>query len=264
MRIISLNAFGGHLFDGLMDFVRAEMPQTDIFCFQEMLDSPDGAFTSHGARANLYRELQTALPEFQSFFALTQEHFDETMTISENVNAGLAMFVRHTLTVDNARDHFIYQHLNSFVPNDFLTFPGHMHALQLNNGNRPLSIYSIHGASEPGNKLDCPHRLAQSQKILNFVHSTPGEKIIMGDFNLLPNTQSIRMFLEQGFRNLIAEFSITTTRGSMMHQLHPQYGPHWQEFADYAFISPSINVINFSVPDVPASDHLPLILEFSV
>lgn len=264
MRIISLNAFGGHLFDGLMDFVRAEAPATNMFCFQEMLDSPDGVFTSHGARANLYRELQAILPEFQSFFALTQEHYDETTIVPQNVNAGLATFVRNTLTINNSGDQFIYQHLNSFVLNDFFTFPGHMHYIQLVSDNKPFTICSVHGASQPGNKLDCPDRLKQSQKILDFANTIPGEKIIMGDFNLLPDTQSIQIFAEHGLRNLIAEFGITTTRGSMMHQLHPQYGPHWQEFADYAFVSSGVRVNNFSVPDVAISDHLPLILEFSV
>ena len=36
-----------------------------------------------------------------------------------------------------------------------------------------------------------------------------------------------------------------------------------QYFADYAFVSPGVNVTSFAVPVLPVSDHLPFVLEFS-
>ena len=52
-----------------------------------------------------------------------------------------------------------------------------------------------------------------------------------------------------------------------MHKLWPQYehGKYgFQEFADYAFVSPGIRVVDFVVPDLPVSDHLPLILSTEI
>jgi endonuclease/exonuclease/phosphatase family metal-dependent hydrolase len=87
--------------------------------------------------------------------------------------------------------------------------------------------------------------------------------MVMGDFNLLPETESVRKIERAGYRNLISEFAITTTRGSLVKKMHPEYGVGpfgFQEYADYAFVTPGIRVGSFEVPDVPVSDHLPLIL----
>ncbi len=40
MRLISLNIHGGHEFEALIDFVKAQQEVTDIFCFQEVFDTP--------------------------------------------------------------------------------------------------------------------------------------------------------------------------------------------------------------------------------
>ena len=60
--------------------------------------------------------------------------------------------------------------------------------------------------------------------------------------------------------NLIKKFAIERTRSC----LSPWFGsPDFQEFADYTFVSPDVNVLSFTVPDIEVSDHLPLVLEFS-
>ena len=86
----------------------------------------------------------------------------------------------------------------------------------------------------------------------------------MGDLNLNPDTESIRMIEEAGYRNLIAKHDIKTTRGEMNRKLHPEwaggkYG--YQEFADYTFVSKKVSVTGFEVPEAEVSDHLPMILE---
>ena len=86
---------------------------------------------------------------------------------------------------------------------------------------------------------------------------------MMGDLNLLPQTESVALFERAGYRNLITEYNIKTTRGTLMRKLYPQFehGPYgFQEFADYTFMSSDLEVQSFEVPDVPISDHLPMIL----
>lgn len=76
----------------------------------------------------------------------------------------------------------------------------------------------------------------------------------MGDFNLDPDTKSLKI-LERNLKNLIKEYKISTTRSSLYARQH--------KFADYVLVSPGIKVINFQVPDIAISDHLPMILEFN-
>ena len=57
-----------------------------------------------------------------------------------------------------------------------------------------------------------------------------------------------------GLRNLVAEFGVTSTRTSLYT------GPG--RFADYAFVSPGVEVHAFRVLPDEVSDHAPLMLEF--
>lgn len=79
-----------------------------------------------------------------------------------------------------------------------------------------------------------------------------GEKILLGDFNLNPDTQSFSL-LANGMRNLIQEYGITSTRSS--HYTKDN------KLADYTLVTPGINVAQFTVPTLEVSDHLPMILE---
>lgn len=75
-----------------------------------------------------------------------------------------------------------------------------------------------------------------------------------GDFNLDINTRSIEI-LEENLINLIKKYNIKSTRN--------KHFPGQEKFADYMFVSQGVNVLNFKVPDLEISDHLPMILEFS-
>ena len=78
--------------------------------------------------------------------------------------------------------------------------------------------------------------------------------MLCGDFNLLPDTESLRMLESAGLRNLVVECGVTSTRTSLYARPEP--------FADYVFVSDGIAVRDFHVlPDV-VSDHTPLLLEF--
>ncbi len=74
-----------------------------------------------------------------------------------------------------------------------------------------------------------------------------------GDFNLLPDTQSIQILEDTGLRNLIKETGVTSTRTS--HYTKPE------KFADYAFVSKNLNIKEFKVLPDEVSDHSPLCLE---
>ena len=78
-----------------------------------------------------------------------------------------------------------------------------------------------------------------------------------GDFNLFPDTKSLELIREAGFRDLIQEFSISTTRNRYAWEKYPTK----YLFSDYVFVSSSLTVQSFEVPTVEVSDHLPMIVE---
>jgi endonuclease/exonuclease/phosphatase family metal-dependent hydrolase len=118
---------------------------------------------------------------------------------------------------------------------------------------------NLHGLAYPGSKLDTSERLAQSQKIVEFLNNEKGEKILGGDFNLMPDTEGIRMIEAAGMHNLVKEFNIRTTRSELSYARYPE--AERQYFSDYVFVSSGIRVLSFAVPAISVSDHLPMILE---
>jgi len=134
-----------------------------------------------------------------------------------------------------------------------------VHGIRLNG----LVIMNFHGTALPVNKLDSEGRINQSKRIKSFAKKVTKDNdalIICGDFNLFPNTESIRLMAE-GMKDLIADYEIETTRS----RINPYYGSKSeQKYADFCFVK-NVDISHFEVPlDVEASDHLPMYLNFSV
>lgn len=266
MKIISLNCYMGAVFEPLMEFIAREAADTDVFCLQEMQSNPKGDLTvlPRRGRGNLLQELVGRLPDFDHAFAAAQDDFDIEPVYPGQMQLGNATFFRRALPVRETGHFFVCNGFNTFAGGKRWETLGHVAVHVTFEGARPLTVVNVHGNSQPADKRDSPMRLEQSKKILDFLAAREGDKIVMGDFNLFPDTESIRMFEDAGFRNLVTEFGVTTTRGSYLRELFPEYatGPYgFQEFADYAFVGPGVRVTRFEVPDVPISDHLPLVLE---
>lgn len=266
MKLISLNVYGGYFFESFLSFVKENISDTDFFCFQEILNTPEKLPTGAAPYLRTFSELENILLGFTGFFFPAQDNYEPIANGKSEASCGLAIFVNKKIAIHGKGDFFIRNQRNSFISPDIATFPNNVGYVQLNIGGKILTICNVYGTSTPGDKLDTPERLLQSQKILDFISNQLGEKIIVGDFNLLPDTRSINVFEEAGFRNLIKEFDISTTRGSLIKKMKPELGVGeygWQEFADYTFVSSGINPLQFSVPDLPISDHLPMVLEFA-
>ncbi len=270
MRIISLNTLTGFFLEPLLDFVKEAAAETDVFCFQEMTDTKVEGAVDKGYRPNLFSEMKKALPDFEGFFTSmhpAHENFNSKMFGGMNVDYGITTFVKKTQAVSNSGDFYIYKDASFYKEDDINSHPQSLQYVQMKINGRILTVCNFYGAPYPGTKLDTPERLLQSRKALDFLSEQEGEKIVVGDFNLLPQTKSITMFEEAGFRNLIKDFSIKTTRGSLNKKMNPQYAntpQGFQEFADYAFVSSGISVSDFKVPDISISDHLPLVLDFKI
>lgn len=265
MKIISLNAQAAYSFTSLMAFLEAHRADTDVFCFQE-ITSFEGTAPSQegdGLRPDAFQQIARRLPGFHGLYAPVQDRIDWIEGFSGRASFGLATFVRPGLLLLDQADTFLCNSLNSYISGDYASLGYNALRVTVPHAGGGLTICGLHGISLPGDKLDSPARLEQSSRLLRFMSDRQGGAVIMGDFNLLPQTESVRRIENAGYRNLVREYGIATTRGSLVKKLHPEYGAGpfgFQEYADYAFVSPDIEVSSFDVPDLPVSDHLPLIL----
>lgn len=261
MKLITLNTYGGKFFNSLSEFIKLHAQNTDIFCLQEIFSTNSSRRQFPQYRANLLEEISSLLPNFTYFFDPVSEKVGITAdSVSFDLKHGLAIFVKKTIEILNYRAYFIYQDkvVNS-IKKDYSDIPINIQFLSFLNKNKTYTLANFHGTSYPGSKLDTLKRIKQSEKIIEMIKKTESAKILTGDFNLLPNTKSIKM-IENIMQNLISEFNIKKTRSD----LSPFFGTSdFQKFADYTFVSNDITVEDFKVPEVKISDHLPLILEFN-
>ena len=84
----------------LFDYLKAESANTDIFCFQEIFEAPEGSRgeESRGARIKLFTELKRLLPEFEGFFDITSKNHDLVGQVDFRIDYGLAVFINQILS----------------------------------------------------------------------------------------------------------------------------------------------------------------------
>lgn len=260
MKLISLNTWGGKYFEDLISFIKKHQ-DADIFCLQEIFDTTSEIKTYKDLRANLLSEIKNILSDFNYFYFPSLFGYDNNVKrVNFNLSLGLAIFVKKTISVDYHQNYFIYKSKTSKqLQEDFSNQPIPLQVISFHSNGKKFLIFNFHGTPFPSPKTDTPMRINQSKyikKILNFFY---GAKILVGDFNLLPQTESIKL-LDNVMQNLIKKYKIERTRS----RLSPYWGKDdFQKFADFTFVSKNVKVKDFQVPDVKVSDHLPMILEFS-
>lgn len=261
MKLVCLNIWGATQGKILFDYLLEQSKTTDIFCLQEVYSAGKGAPKIHiEGRMFGLGELTNLLPDFVPFFEVKSSGYvgNAEAKVDWPVDWGMAMFVRNNIKIQNYTAEIIGKAdfdgtspIEGLVKAQILTIQGK---------EGKMHIVNMHGMSRPGNKLDTSKRLAQSHKLLNVLDTLPKAPIVLcGDFNLMPETESIRM-IEQKFNNLIKTFNITNTRNEISWNRYNNR----QYFADYIFASPEIKVKSFEVPYNLVSDHLPMILDFSL
>ncbi len=231
MKEIFLNALQGEI-NGVKQFIQDQSQNTDIFCFQESFNfSQSKIFCQDWLKKN-----------YQSF--------SKNKLVGQKDKFFNSIFVDQKYSIINSQ---------TIGQEDLDIGLGLYSQIQISE-NKIIHLGNIHGHARPGDKQDNSTRIRQSQLIIDFFKNLSGPKIIGGDFNLDLNTQSIQMFEDNGYINLIKEFSIPTTRNEIAWSKYKDK----QLYADYVFVSSDIKVINFLVPNIEISDHLPMILEIKI
>lgn len=242
MELITLNIWGGHVHDPLLKFF-AKNKDIDIFCLQEVYhNAPDRISTDErSVHLNIFAEIHQLLPDHIAFFR----------PVVQNVY-GIGMFVKKDIEVLGEGDKEIYN--NPEYPGKGPKHHRNLQWLKCRVKNKVYSIVNVHGLWNGMGKTDTEERLAQSQKIREYMDTLDIPKILCGDLNLKPDTQSLKI-IEDGMVNQVIANNIKSTRSSL-------YYPKIERFADYILTSPDIKVNSFKVLPDEVSDHLPLYLNF--
>ncbi|EKD91545.1 MAG: Endonuclease/exonuclease/phosphatase [uncultured bacterium] len=259
MKLISLNIWGGHDLTPLLNFINDQSKDTDIFCFQEVINSENDGVSKEGYKYNNLVYIKNCLKNYTCYFHPSHENFLFDSPTNFPLEVGPAIFVKNIITEKNAKDLFVFRKKSEITLDNKgrSILPKNIQILKFRKNGRDYMVINLHGITFPGTKLDTAARIKQSKKTLGVLNNFNGKKILVGDFNLMPSTKSIKMLEDSGLVNLIKKYKIRKTRSNLNI-----YGK--QRFADYTLVSKDIKVHNFNVPqNILISDHLPMILNFN-
>ncbi len=123
--------------------------------------------------------------------------------------------------------------------------------------NKTLRLINYHGIWSK-DKIGTEKTKRAIEKILERAKEVDYPVIICGDFNLFPDTDSMKI-LNDNFVSLIDKFNIKTTRPNSN-----ELSGSGRNVVDYIFVSEDVKVSDFKVQESEVSDHLPLILAFNL
>lgn len=242
MKLVDLNIWSGVVFKPLISFIKENKKDTDIFCFQEMTNGDKLTIPVKEAKKDMLGVLIKLLPEYNYFFSPFQGN-----------EVGLATFIKKNLKIEKFEEIWVHRWYNARENNDNRTLGRVIQLLEFSNDDKRYSVINFHGIWNGQGKTDTEDRIKQSLNVKNVLNNAKGEKILCGDFNLLPDTESLKI-LEKGMRNLIRDYKIQDTRGKLY--------PKKLRYADYILTSNKLKVLDFKVHNEEISDHLPLELTF--
>lgn len=250
MKIISLNTWGGRANkETFLDFFRA-YKDVDIFCLQEVWAGGEhmaGKITGGAQLKNIIHrmteEVGSILSNHQVYF---KPHFGDWY--------GLAIFVKKNIKIVDEGEIYVHKEKGWADEKDQGNHARNIQWITIDTPTGSQTIINFHGLWNGQGKTDSDDRLLQSENIITFIKGLSAPHVLMGDFNLRPDTQSVQKLEGIGLRNLIKEYGITSTRTSLYTKV--------EKFADYTFVSREIKVMDFKILPEEVSDHAAMYLDF--
>lgn len=243
MKLITLNAWGGSIEKPFFEFIK-NYHDIDIFCFQEIYKNADSKISTDGRKVdlNLFTDLQSILKNHVGFFR---------PVIAGSF--GMGIFVKKSIQVVDEGEIII--HDNPHYEGTGPTHPRNLQWVKLISGDKEWCIMNVHGLWNGMGKSDTNERITQSNEIKSFTNTIKTPFILAGDFNLRPDTESLKIVAE-GLNDLVNIYDIHSTRTS--------YYTKEERYADYIFTTKDIKVRHFEVMPNEVSDHAPLLVDFTI
>lgn len=248
IKIISLNMWqGGNLFDAILSFLHEEQP--DILALQEVYDGTD----PHWERN--FRSIET----LQENLNLPFYHFAPAFLERTNfgkVEQGNAIFSRFPIISSAVSFYDISYGEREDKPEYFEYTPRNLQHVELDIHGKRLHVLNTQGVwGEDGN--DNERRLAMGRTIAKEL-SRLDLAILAGDFNVKEHTNTIEM-IEAYTKNVFKNELLSTF--NMRVKTNPGYAV---AVVDMIFVTPNIQILQKSCPDIDVTDHLPLVATLSV
>ncbi|WP_242910780.1 endonuclease/exonuclease/phosphatase family protein [Actinomadura terrae] len=264
MRIISLNAWGGAMFDELAPWL--DTCGADVLCLQEITHTPglggwtrfDDADRSLPQRANLLADVRSRLPRHHGLFAVSdagpvQDHEGWR----HRQDFGVATFVAESLPVVGMRSAFVHgdytEHRDQW-PTDGRARAALAVRVYDRQAERFVTVVNLHGLRDPRGKVDTPARHAQAERLADLVGEARHDgdmTVVCGDFNLLPDSKTFQILAEIGLTDLVGTADTRTSR----------YAKPLRH-AGYLLVSDPAGVERFEIVAEPeVSDHRALLIE---
>lgn len=249
IKIICLNLFeGGLLWENIEQFLKKE--NADILCFQEVFRGSQ----HQPPNFNSIPRLQKVLPKYDYFFSPESHAFWP----AGGVDVGNGIFSR--FPIKEKETIFLFgEYVKVDRPknkNDFSKDPKNMQHAVIEIDGKQLHVCNMHGiwGLDGG---DNPARLRMSEIMVQAIKGKE-PAVLMGDFNLKPNTQTIRN-IEKIMTNVFKDE--LTTSFNMRHKTNPGYAT---AVVDMFFASSTVKVLSKSCPEDDVSDHKPLVVSIEI
>lgn len=240
---MTLNVWQGRLERVLLKHL--ETQDIDFAAMQEAV-SLDG---KSGGLVSSYQKIGDSLGLSQQFFSPTAatKLGDRSIGFGNVIYSNLPFVQTNTtFTRGEYKDNF-----------DFNVDDHNLRAFQhvlVEVSGKPLHILNHHGHHIDAHKLGDEETLRQVKQIADYIEHLEGAVVLCGDFNLAPESESIKL-LDTNLRNLSVEYGLKTTRSALTYK---------KEVCDYIFVNDGIDVKNFSMDETIISDHNALILDFEI
>ncbi|MBX2866776.1 endonuclease/exonuclease/phosphatase family protein [Candidatus Kaiserbacteria bacterium] len=259
MKLITLNTWGGRGGkEALLDFFRTHKDDVDFFCLQEVWSAPYEHMEGTKAGGTPIENKRAMTEGLQEISGVLEDHVPHFRPLFGD-DYGILMCVSKKYEILEEGEEFVYMHKGYFSEKDFGDHARLVQYVTIQNGETPLTILNFHGLWTPKpegrGKQDIPERLEQSERIVSLLERFDHPLVLAGDFNLLPDSESVGILERSGLRNLITEYKVSSTRTKF-------YTTADTLFADYIFTRGDVTVRDFKVLPDEVSDHAPLFLDF--
>lgn len=244
MKIIQLNIWGGKLGLQVVDFLKKEKP--DFVCMQEVNDLKGRAgykffSTLEEIRDKSGFEYSAMSASYSSRYMERELEYGNAILSNYKILSSKTVFTR-----GEYRRNFDIEKDDGNIRN--------LQIAKVATDSGEINFLNHHGHHIQDSKLGDDETVRQMRVIAGAIEKLNGPVILCGDFNLSPESDSIKI-IEEKLTNLSVKYGLKNT--------YNQFGTS-SAVCDYIFINDSVNISDFRMADEIVSDHNALILEFSI
>lgn len=244
MKVIQLNIWGGKLGLQIIDFLKTEKP--DIVCLQEVNDLPGRSGYKFFSTLDEIRD-KSGFKYSAMSASYSSRYMERELMYGNAIVSNLPLEYSQTIfTRGEFKNHF-----------DIEKDDGNIRNLQVARVKSPggeLNILNHHGHHIKNSKLGDDETARQMRIIADEVAKLQGPTVLCGDFNLSPESESIKI-IDQKLTNLSVKNGLKNT--------YNQFGTS-SAVCDYIFVNDQVEVTSFKMSNEIVSDHNALILEFEL